>query len=54
MRWEVVSGARYNVRRKAGPLSYRLISAPFLRDLAEIMVLIGLKGSVNGSVNKFF
>jgi hypothetical protein len=44
---EVVSGGSDNVRREAAPFSYRLISARFLRDLAEIMVLINLKGLVN-------
>ena len=50
--YAVGSRLRRQVQRSpgGGPLSYRLISAPFLRDLAEIMVLIGLKGSVN----KFF
>lgn len=44
MRLEVVSGGGYNVRREADPFRTGLLSAPFLRDLAEIMVLIDFKG----------
>jgi hypothetical protein len=42
MRLEVVLAGRYNVRRGAAPFRTGLISAWFLADLAEIMVLIGL------------
>jgi hypothetical protein len=41
---EVVSGGGYNVRREADPFPTGSLSAPFLRDLAEIMVLIDFKG----------
>jgi hypothetical protein len=42
MRLEDVSGGRYNICREAAPIRTGLLSAPFLHDLAEIMVLIGL------------
>jgi hypothetical protein len=47
MRLEVVSGGRYNVRREAAPFRTGLLSAPFVRDLAEIMAVINLERSVN-------
>jgi len=40
MRLEVVSGGKYNVRREAAPFRTGLLSAPFVRDLAEIMAVI--------------
>jgi len=43
MRLEVIPGGRSNVRREAHPFRTGILSAPFLRDLAEIMVLIGFK-----------
>src|SRR5260221_13856739 len=48
--YAVGSRLRRQVQRSAGrraPFSYRLISAPILDDLAEIMVFIALNGSVN-------
>jgi hypothetical protein len=44
-------GTTFTGRR---PLSYRLISAAFLRDLAEIMVLIDLNGLANKICEQFF